>query len=69
MLELSHTVGNSALIEILSLRSGMPETAAPPADFTAETTPAEWNGGAEPQLAEAPVFGAFAPMTAAPLNV
>lgn len=70
MLELSHTVGNTALLEILSLRDYAPETAPVLRPFTAETASAEWLGGDAPALTEAPAFAQLAPMaTAAPLNV
>ncbi|MBE7004304.1 MAG: hypothetical protein E7425_08490 [Ruminococcaceae bacterium] len=70
ILTLSHTVGNSALLDMLALRSMGPEaeiSSLP--DGACGTAPAEWGGG-EPLCVAAPDFGAMSPMgAAAPLSV
>ena len=59
VLALSHSVGNGALLSILSLRSAPPETeesALPAGPCRTEACP--WEAGA-PLMAEAPDFGSF----------
>ena len=68
MLALSHRMGNDALVSLLSLRPGGPETetAALPGG-PCLTEAGDWGGG-EAAAALAPVFTSFAPMAAsAPL--
>ena len=65
MLDLSHELGNSALLELMAARQTPPgaQTRPLPAG-PCTTTPAEWGGGA-PVLAEPPAFAGMAPMGAA----
>lgn len=65
VLDLSRTVGNSALLELIAARRTGPETAVRPLpEGPCTTAPADWSGSAA-TLTEAPVFGAMAPMGAA----
>ena len=65
VLELSHSLGNSALLELMGARQTPPgEEARPLPAGPCATAPAEWSGGA-PALTEAPAFAGMAPMGAA----
>ena len=70
VLELSHSLGNSALFDLLAARSAGAEAQTRPLPpGPCETAPAEFAGGA-PVLAEPPAFAAMAPMgAAAPMAV
>ncbi len=70
VLALSHSLGNSALLELLSARGSAaePETRPLPAG-PCGTDPVNWGGGG-PALAEPPAFAAMAPMgSPAPMAV
>ena len=71
MLELSHSLGNSALLDLLAARpSGAEATARPLPQSPCETAPAEFAAGGTPVMAEPPAFAAMAPMAAtAPMAV
>ncbi len=70
MLELSHTVGNGALLDILSMRKELPEAQAFPLPAGECGTVPVYAEGGMPLAVHSPQFGSMPPMgESAPLQI